>query len=70
MVAIAAPAYKLGKLFVSRRMAALASLSLTPLLFLLELFLIQIPNLRFATAVSTLVGFALLTCIFWQRVVR
>ncbi|MFK4874466.1 hypothetical protein [Novosphingobium sp. ZW T3_23] len=70
MVVIAAPAYKLGKLFISRRTAAGVSLLLTTLLFLFDLFSIQVPDLRLATAVSTLVGFALLTCIFWKRVAR
>lgn len=68
MAIVAAPIYKLGKLFVAPKKAAIFSLSLTTLLFLLELLSIQFASLRFTTAISTLVGSALLASIFWRRV--
>jgi hypothetical protein len=68
MVAVAAPIYKLSKLFVVPKKAAMTSLALTTLLFISELFSIQYLGLRLAMAISTLVGFTLLAFIFWKRV--
>ena len=70
MVVVGAIVYRAGKLVAPRHLAARIAFGATCLLFALDLTMIAYPDLRSASAVSTVIGVAVLAVIFRKRAVH